>query len=194
MARPEMGRVESSGIVKTRRAELFWFTDWCYNVPEWFSAISKTWIVKLPDSNGLGKITHYVGKMMGKEMEWDARAVEWKENECWMMKASSGTPAKMNMYLAVRFRDEGLEGTKVTAVMGYKIPYPIIGPLIDRFYIEREAQKLVNTAIEGMQRASSEHRIPPISLQLVRRKVDRPDYTAQLQIQLTSRDSLGERN
>lgn len=190
----EMGRVESSGIVKTRRDALFWFTDWCYNVPEWFSAISKTWIVRLPDSNGLGKITHYVGRMMGKDMEWEARSVEWKENDYWMMKASSGAPGRMNMYLSVRFRDEGVGETRVTVVMGYKIPYPIIGPLMDRFYVQKEAHRLVNIAIEGMQRAAYERRIPPISLQLERRKINRPDYAVPPQISQISRASRGDTN
>jgi hypothetical protein len=65
-----VGQVEASAVVEAERRELFLFTDWCYNLPDWFPAIKNAWIVRLPNSAGLGKITHYIGTIMGREMEW----------------------------------------------------------------------------------------------------------------------------
>lgn len=172
-----LGQVEASAIIEADRRELFCYTDWCYNVPEWFSAIRKTRILKLPNSNGLGKITYYNGTILGRQLEWESQLVEWKENEFWKMKAFKGMTAKMNMYMKLLFEDAGAGGTKVTGLVGFRAPYPIIGPLIDRFYLRNEAQRLVNVAIGGLKCLAAEHKIPSVASQLEKRKVDHPGYT-----------------
>ena len=172
-----MGQVEATGIVESAGRELFFYTDWCYNVPEWFSAVKKTKILRLPNSIGLGKITYYVGTILGREMEWEAHSVEWKENEVWKMKASTGMTAKMNMYMKFRFEDAGVGRTKVTGSMGFQSPYPVIGLLIDRFYLRKEAQRLVNSGIEGLKRLAAERKIPLMASQFEKRKTDHPGYS-----------------
>ncbi len=173
---PTTSRAEASGIIEADRGDLFQFTDWCYNVPTWFPPIRKTWIISLPDSVGLGKVTHYVGHLMGREMEWEAESVEWKENEFWVMRAITGPPAKMNMELELRFEAAGHGKTKVTCAVGYRVPYPLIGSLIDRFYLRHEAQRLANEAIEGMKKTADQHKVPPFELQFEKRKADHPGY------------------
>lgn len=171
-----MGQVEASGIVDADRRELFLFTDWCYNLPEWFPAIKKAWIVRLPNSDGSGKVTHYLGTIMGEEMEWEGQSVEWKENEIWMMRAFKGKPAKLTMWIKFVF-EPAVEGkTKVTGFLGYGAPYLLIGPLIDQFYIRREAMRLIKVAIEGMKIAADQGKIPSVELQFEKRKADRLDY------------------
>lgn len=175
-----MGRVEAKGIVDADRRELFLYTEWCYNVPEFFSAIPKAHIVKLPDSDGLDKITHYEGAMMGREMQWEAESVEWRENEYWMMRAVTGTPAKMHMELKIQFETVSAGKTRATVVFGFRAPYPLIGPLIDGFYIRKEAKRLVNIALEGMKRAADQHKILSIDMQMEKRKADHPGYSIPL--------------
>ncbi|HZW57488.1 MAG TPA: hypothetical protein VFF30_14465 [Nitrososphaerales archaeon] len=172
-----MGYAEASRIVDAERRDLFHYSDWCYNVPEWISAIRKTWIVRLPNSAGLGKITYYIGTIMGREMEWQAQSGVWRENEFWMMKASTVMPAKMNMHLKLRFETVGEGMTKAMCVMGFRTPYPLIGPFIDRFYLRKEAQRLVNIAVEGLKQVADQHMVPPVELQFERRKADHPGYT-----------------
>jgi hypothetical protein len=175
-----MTRVEASVIVEVDRAELFHFTDWCYNVPQWFSPVSKTKIVKLPDSSGMGKVTHYDGHLMGRELEWEGTSVDWKENELWAMKAITKLPAKMNMQISMRLEtvaDSGANKTRATCIIEYQVPYPIIGRLIDRLYIRREIQGLVNSAIEGIKSVADQRKVPPFGLQFERRQLDHPGYT-----------------
>ncbi len=174
---PITSRAEASGIVEADGRDLFHFTDWCYNVPTWFLPVRKTWITELPDSAGLGKVTHYVGHLMGREMEWEAESVEWKENELWMMRAITGPPARMNMQLELRFEAAGPGKTRVTCAVGYRVPYPLIGSLIDRFYLRHEARRLANDAIEGMKRAADRRKVPPVAVQLEKREADHPGYT-----------------
>lgn len=171
-----MAQVEASAIVEAERNELYSFTDWCYNLPEWFPAIRKAWIVRLPDADGLGKVTHYVGTMLGRDMEWEGRSVEWKADEVFRMRAFQGLPAKMNMQFRLQLEDAGAGKTRVTAVLAFRAPYPLIGRLIDRFYLRKGAQQLVDSAIGGVTEAAKRGRIPPISVQLERRKADHPGY------------------
>ncbi len=171
-----MGRVEASGIVDSDRVDLFHFTDWCYNAPEWFPSIRKVWIIKLPDSAGLGKVAHYVGDWKGGEMEWEAESVEWRENELRIMRAISGLPARMNMQLEWRYDAAGPGKTRVTCAFKCRVPYPLIGLLMERFYILPEAQRQVNDAIEGMKKAADQHKVPPVDSQLEKRKADYPGY------------------
>lgn len=172
-----MYQVEASAILEASSRELFMYTEWCYNVPEWFPGITKTRILKLPNSDGLGKITHYEGTIFGREMEWNAQSVELKENEFWKMKASTGMPAKMNMYLLFQFEENGVGWTRIRGAMGFRAPYPIIGPLIDRFYLRKEAQRMVNMAVDGVKAAVAEHRIPSVISQFEKRKTDHPGYS-----------------
>lgn len=177
--------VEASAILEEDRRELFMYTDWCYNVPEWFQGITEARILRLPDSNGLGKITRYKGTIFGREMEWDAQSVEWKEDNIWKMMASTGLPAKMNMFLLFQFEDIGVGRTRVRGAMGFHAPYPIIGALMDRFYLRSEAQRMVTDAVEGVKQAAVEHRIPSANSQLEKRKTDHLGYSDS---QITSQE------
>ncbi len=171
-----MGQVEASGIVAAGRRELFHYTDWCYNVPEWFEPVRKTQILQLPDSAGVGKVTRYVGTLLGRAMEWEAQSAEWKEDEVWMMKASRGMPAKMNMQLRFRFETAEPGETKVTCWVGYRAPYPLLGPIMDRFYLRKEALRLAHLAIEGLKRAADQRRVRSVEEEVEKRRADHPGY------------------
>ena len=173
-----MGHVEASGIVGAGRRELFYYTDWCYNVPDWFEPVKEARILQLPDASGMGKITHYAGTLLGRDMEWDARSVEWKEDEIWTMRASQGVPAKMQMQIRFRFEPVAAGHTRVTCTVGYRAPYPILGAVIDRFYVRKEAIRLARLAIEGMQRAAQQGRVPSVAAELENRKTDHPGNAA----------------
>ena len=81
------------------------------------------------------------------------------------------------MQLELRFEAIGPSKTRVTCIFGYRVPYPLIGLLFDRLYLQREAQRLVNAAIEGMKRVAIQHEVPPVDLQLEKRKIDHLGYT-----------------
>jgi uncharacterized membrane protein len=173
----ELGRAEATAVVESPFADLFNFTDWCYNDPKWAPSIRKAWIVKLPNSDGLGKISHYVGNVKGRDMEWDGELVLWRENELWSMKAKTGLLAKMNMQNVMRFERVGTSRTKVTCTITFRSPYPLVGLFIDRFYLQGQAKQLAINAVEGMKRAASQRLIPATADQMEARKVDHPGYS-----------------
>ncbi len=176
-----MGQVDASGIVEAGRRELFYYTEWCYNVPEWFEPVRKTQILQLPDSAGQGKVTHYIGTLLGHDMEWDARSAEWKEDEIWTMAASRGMPAKMNMRIRFRFESVDTVKTRVTCEVGYHAPYPLVGALIDRLYLRKEALRMANLAIAGMKRVAEQGRIRPPGVEWEKRKADHPGYGMRIE-------------
>ncbi len=171
-----MGRAEASGIVEAGRRELFYYTDWCYNVPEWFEPVRRAQILELPDSKGAGKVTRYSGTLLGRDMDWEARSAEWKEDQVWMMKASRGIPAKMNMQIRFRFETVETEKTRVTCSVGYHAAYPLLGAVIDRVLLRKEAVRLANLAIAGLKRVAEQHRVKPVEAELEKRKGDHPGY------------------
>jgi uncharacterized membrane protein len=170
-----VGHVEATETVEAPREEVFHFTDWCYDDPEWAPFITKAWIVKLPGPDGLAMISHYAGRVMGRELEWEGESVKWRRNEFWTRKALSGPLAKMSMQMEMRFETAGTE-TKVTSRIDYKVPYPLAGWLIDRLYMRRQARKMVNDVVDGIKKAVMERRIPTLQVQLEKRKVDHPGY------------------
>ena len=180
-----MAQAEASGIVDAGRRELFHYTDWCYNVPQWFPPIWETRILRLPNSSGLGKVTHYTGRLLGRDMEWDAQSVEWHEDELWRMQAVRGMPAKMNMHLEMRFETVDARRTKVTCRVGYHAAYPLVGAAIDRFVLRKEAARMAQLAIEGLQKVASQQRVPAVDRQFEKRKADLPGYEVALRKRTT---------
>ncbi len=171
-----MGQVEASGTVAAGRPELFFYTDWCYNVPEWFAPVRKTRILRLPDAAGNGKVTRYNGTLLGRDMEWEARSGEWRNGETWTMKASEGTPAKMNMQIRFRFEDVAADKTRVTCSVGYHAPYPLLGALIDRLMMRKDALRLAHLAIQGIQAVAEKGRVQPVEVESEKRRLDHPGY------------------
>jgi uncharacterized membrane protein len=171
-----LGHVEATEIVEASREDVFHFTDWCYNDPVWAPFLSKAWIVKLPGPDGLAMVSHFVGKIMGRDLEWEGESVKWMKNEIWARRALSGLPAKMSMQMEMRFEPVGMDRTKVTARIDYRVPYPLVGWLIDRLYVSRHARKMATEAVEGIKKTALEGRIPTLQVQLEKRKVDHPGY------------------
>ena len=174
-----MSRVEMVRAVDTPVEDVFHFTEWCYNNPEWIPFVRKAWITRLPGPDGLGEETHYVGEMMGKEETWEATSTKFETNTLWAMKATAGSPAKMNMGAEGRFREVGPRKTEVRIAISYDVPYPLVGWLLDRFYVRREVRKMVEEMVEGIGRAAAQNRIPSLAIQLKKREEDYPGYRAQ---------------
>jgi len=171
-----LGHVEATETVEAPREDVFHFTDWCYDDPEWASFISRAWIVKLPGHDGLGMVGHYVGKVMGRELEWEGESVKWRRNEFWARKALSGPFAKTSMQMEMRFEPVTPAWTKVTSSIDYRVPYPLAGWIIDRLYMRRQARKMATDAVEGIKKAAIEGRVPTLQQQLEKRKGDHPGY------------------
>jgi hypothetical protein len=92
------------------------------------------------------------------------------------MRAITGPPAKMKMENEMKFESLGPGRTKVTCVVEYHVSYPLIGPLLDRFYLRKRAQTHAENAVRGMQGAANRRAIPPTRTQFEKRVLDHPGY------------------
>jgi len=173
-----MTRVEATGIVEASADDLFHFTEWCYNNTEWLPFISKAWIVKLPRPDGLGEVTRMQGTMMGRPMEWHGESIRHEPGRFWAMKATSGLPLKYRMQSAMRFMAVEPRRTQVTFAMEYTVPFPILGWLMDRFFVKKEARRMIQAAVEALRRLAEQGGIPRTHDQLERRKADYPGYSS----------------
>jgi uncharacterized membrane protein len=178
MVTQELGQAQGTGTIDVAVEDLFHFSDWCYNDPKWAQFIRRAWITRLPGPDGTGMVSQYVGKIVGREMEWDGESIEWRNNELWARRAVSGLPAKMKMSIEMRFEALGPGATKLTCRIEYRVPYPIIGWLMDRFYVHREVRQMATSAIEGLKKVALGGGIQPISAQMEKRKDDHPGYQA----------------
>jgi len=173
-----LGQAQATGTVDSAIGDLFPFSDWCYNDPNWAQSVRKAWITRLPDSDGTGMVSHYVGKLVGREMEWDGESIKWRRNELWTRRAISGLPAKMKMQIEMGFEALGPHQTKLTCRIEYRVPYPIVGWFMDRLYVRPEVQGMATNAVEGLKKVASEGGILPVSIQMEKRKKDHPGYQA----------------
>jgi uncharacterized membrane protein len=171
-----LGHVEATETVEAPREDVFHFTDWCYDDPVWAPFLNKAWIVRLSGPDGLGMVSHYVGRFMGRELEWEGELVNWRRNEFWARKALSGPFSRMGMQMEMRFDLAGPARTKVASTIDYRVPYPLVGWLIDKLYVRRQARKMATDAVEGIKKAAVEGRIPTLQVQLEKRKLDHPGY------------------
>ena len=168
-----MTRVEATATVDAPAEDLFHFTDWCYNTG-WLPFVAKSWIVTLPRPDGLGEVTGMRGTMMGREIEWDGELIRHEPGRLWARKAISGLPLKMRMQAEMRLAVVERRRTQVTFAMEYRVPYPILGWLMDRFYVQKEAHKMVQAAVKALRMLAAEGRIPSTPDQLEHRKADYP--------------------
>ncbi len=173
-----MGQAEDTEVVDAAVEDIFHFSDWCYNDPVWAPSVREARITRLPGPDGTGMVSHYVGKIMGREIEWDGESTKWRENEVWVRKASTGFPAKMKMSIEMRFEPLGPHTTRVTSKIGYRVPYPLLGWLMDRFFVHREAQRMATNAVQGLKKIAMGGGIPSVQAQLEQRKLDHPGYKA----------------
>jgi len=172
-----MTRVEAMGIVEAPADDIFHFTDWCYNTG-WLPFIDQARILELPGPDGLGGVTGWKGTMMGRHIEWHGESIRHEQGRFWAMKATSGLPLKMRMQAEMQLHSIEPRRTRVTFAMEYAMPYSILGWLMDRFYVQRDARKMVQAAVEALRRLGAEGGIPPTPDQLERRKVDYPGYVS----------------
>ena len=163
-------------VVEAPLEDVFAFMDWCYNNPEWLTSIKKSWITKLPGPDGMGGSTHYVGEMMGERLEWDASPVAYEPGRSFVMRATTGEPAKLRMQAEAQFERLGPRRTRFSFAIAYKVPYPVVGWVMDRLMVRKEVREMVAMSVQGLQRAAAEGRIPPLGDQLAKRQRDHPGY------------------
>jgi uncharacterized membrane protein len=93
----------------------------------------------------VGTTAHHAGRIMGREMEWDGRIIEWTENARIVWQATSGLPQEMRMKAVNRVEKEG-DGTRYWLEVEYEPPYSNVGKIMDLVMIKRSVGKSIQNS------------------------------------------------
>jgi carbon monoxide dehydrogenase subunit G len=99
---------------------------------------------------GVGTTMHYVTGSGGSTMEFDSEVIEFVENK----KLVSHTVGASKFKGTASFTLEPTaKGTKVTYSMDYKMPYSVLGKLIDKVSVHKKMEKGISDALENGKKA-----------------------------------------
>jgi carbon monoxide dehydrogenase subunit G len=99
---------------------------------------------------GVGSILHQVGQSGGSAAEVDCEITEFVENKKWAARTIGASKLKMDYSWNV---EPTAKGTKLTYIMDYKLPYSIVGKLIDKLKVSKDMEKKIGNSIENIKKA-----------------------------------------
>jgi hypothetical protein len=100
---------------------------------------------------GVGSIGHFVAKPDFKiKGEWDEEVTEFEENKRMAMRTVEGSKMKMGVTGIV---EPISNGTKVTYLEEYEVPYSVFGKLIDQLVIRKGTEKFMIEMMGNLKKA-----------------------------------------
>jgi hypothetical protein len=102
---------------------------------------------------GVGSTAHYVGvNEHNKGEEWNAEVTEFAKNKKLTMYLT-GTNKRSNDQTNYYVFEPTTKGTKLTISSEYKMPYSILGKLIDWLVVRRMVEKTGTKMLENLKKA-----------------------------------------
>lgn len=140
-----MTRIEKSIEIKATPEKVFNYIKNFEKQPEYMPGIKEHTITS-EKKEGIGTTSHCVTEAGGRKVEWDGEITEWEENKklAWRCKP----PLKNKGSFTLEPTDEG---TRVTFVMEYELPYSIIGKIIDKIKVSKEMEEGVSKGLEKLK-------------------------------------------
>jgi hypothetical protein len=117
----------------------------------WKDMVESKWTSEKPI--GLGSTAYYAGKhRYNKEEEWNAVVTEFTKNKSMTMllKGANKHSRDQTNYYAF---EPTAKGTKLTFSMEYKLPYSILGKLLDALMIKRWINREDAKMLENIKKA-----------------------------------------
>jgi carbon monoxide dehydrogenase subunit G len=102
----------------------------------WKDSIEAKW--KSEGPVGVGSIGHFKGNPNFIKGEWDMEVIEFEKNKKMTMLSIGKSP--MNATTSVILEPTS-KGTKLTYVQDYKVPYSVLGKLVDKVKVSKDMDK-----------------------------------------------------
>ena len=119
-------------------------SDWS-RWSEWFEGVYDFKpTTKIEKGNGARYV--YDAKMMGFKVKVETEIYNYVENKGWNGKSVRGMPHQTEWY----FESIG-KGTKFTYVLEYKLPIPILGPLLDQWLMIPQWNKIIEKSLQNLK-------------------------------------------
>ena len=113
----------------------------------WGRWLEGKWISEGPI--GVGSVSHWTPKEEFKiKGEWDEEIVEFEKNKKIVMRTVKDS--KLNMTITGLF-EPTTEGTKLTYIDEYEVPYSLLGKLVDKMKYSKETEKFMEGMLENLK-------------------------------------------
>jgi uncharacterized protein YndB with AHSA1/START domain len=113
----------------------------------WGRWLEAKWISEGPI--GVGSVSHWTPKQEFKiKGEWDEEIVEFEKNRKIVMRTAKDS--KLNMTVTGLF-EPTTEGTKLTYIDEYEVPYSLLGKLVDKVKYSKDTEKFMEGMLENLK-------------------------------------------
>ncbi len=140
-----MARIEKSIVINAPPEEVFAkfgdFEGWT----EWSDPLE----VKITSKKrmGVGVTFYSVGKLVGRRTETDAEVTEWIENERIDIRSTAGNVT----FFGSNIFKPGAGGTEYTIVVNYEMAYSLLGKILDKLKVSKDAEKIIESANQNLK-------------------------------------------
>ena len=99
---------------------------------------------------GVGTTIHFVGKAGGSQAEYDMEYTEFEKNKKMISHSIRASKLDLKTWWTL---EPTAKGTKVTHGGDYKLPYSILGKILDKLWTRRNMEKTIEKILEEMKKA-----------------------------------------
>jgi uncharacterized membrane protein len=141
-----MARLERSIVIQVPVEEVFAYAaDW-QKWSDWFEGVSD-FKPTTQITQGNGARYAYKARMMGVSAKVETEVHDFVKNRGWTGVATRGMPHRTRWI----FEPEG-GGTKFTYVLEYRLPVPLVGPLVDSLFMQPQWERIVEKSLENLKK------------------------------------------
>jgi uncharacterized membrane protein len=141
-----MTRVQASVEINAPVAEVFAYaSDWPRFGGEWWQGVSD-FRPTTEVSRGNGTRYAYKVRMAGITMTSETEIHEFVENVGWKGVATKGPPHRAQWM----FENKG-ETTRLSCVVEYSLPVPVLGPLLDSLLMRPGWQRMLERSLQNLK-------------------------------------------
>ena len=141
-----MGKIKKSIEMEASPEKVF-----TYMISESMNEAWKEWVTAKWTSDGptgVGSTAHFVGA--GTTGEWDMDVTEFVKNKKMAMRTIGASKIKMTSSITL---EPTAKGTTVTYSVDYKLPYSVLGKLLDKLKVSKDMEKQNTKMLENTKKA-----------------------------------------
>jgi uncharacterized membrane protein len=141
-----VARIEKSIEIRAEPSTIWELLFWD-RIPEWMDMI-QTGEYTSPAKDMVSATAHVVSRVAGITAEWDLEITEYDK---WSKAAWRTTGGDLTA-IGLTTLTPTNAGTRLTLMMDYELPYSVLGQIIDKLRVRREAEKSIERGLETLQR------------------------------------------
>ena len=141
-----MTRIEKSLEIHASPEKIWQFINW-QRTPEWYAPFKKV-VCTSKQAGMVGETAHISGEIAGMKAEWDGETTELELNQKYSWRSIGGSFTGFGSFVL----NPTKEGTKMTMLMDYEVPYSIFGKLMDKLRFQKAFEKSIDEGLEKLKR------------------------------------------